>query len=94
MLYIIKEKTTNNYKIGVTNSIFERIKKLQCGNPEVLIIKYLYKTKDDYYYEKIIHNKFIKYNINNEWFKFNKDELCTLLKFIDTLNIDKYYIYS
>lgn len=67
-------------KIGVTRSIERRFKELSSANPTE--IKVLFFIKDIYLLEKILHLKFDRYRINNEWFHYN-DDILEIFKIID-----------
>lgn len=69
MIYLIKAK--DKCKIGFSKHPEKRLKQLQTGNPEVLEIAGVIKgTISD---EKQLHNKFKKYKIDREWFRYNKE---------------------
>lgn len=73
MVYFI---TDNQYiKIGYTNNtIEERITSLQTGNPEILKLLFVIESAsiED---EKLLHNYFNEFKINNEWFDLSKINL-------------------
>lgn len=75
MGYIYFIATKNKIKIGYTkNSVEKRLKQLQTGNDENLILLgYLHGKLEE---EKLLHKQFAKYRIrqNGEWF-FPSDEL-------------------
>jgi len=81
-IYIIKQESTNKYKIGFTenNDIKKRIKSLQTGNPFLLIEvgKFRASSKKT---EKTVHDilKNRRININNEWLELSKEEVENLL---------------
>lgn len=77
-IYLISEWTNelNRYKIGVTSgSIENRMKKLQTGNSNELIICKYFQTKDYFKLEKMLHNHYHNRKIINEWFELNDDEV-------------------
>ena len=92
MIYIIKELCKDNYKIGITKNLKRRLTQLQCGNPDILLINCCYTTTNDRLYEKHLHSISEKFNIRNEWFKFDKEEINNLKVYITTLeNISNDY---
>lgn len=77
-LYILQNGTTNQFKIGITNNIDNRIASLQTGCPfELHLIKKWthHNRKNILNYEKIIHQYFTKagkrIRNNGEWFFLN-----------------------
>ena len=64
------------YKIGVTRGdIQKRIKKLQTGNSgEIYLVSY-YETEHPFIMENMLHTKFFKGKVLNEWFSLTLEEL-------------------
>ena len=90
MIYLIKTKGNDFYKIGYTSdSINKRLKSIQTGCPYKL--KVINKINGSMEQEKILHTLFKEYRTQGEWFKLNKEHLNILLnvmKFVAT-DIDK-----
>jgi hypothetical protein len=64
------------YKVGVTRgSIWNRIKKLQTGNPYVIQMIDCYETYNPFKIEKILHFRYSDKRVNNEWFDLNSDDV-------------------
>jgi hypothetical protein len=86
-LYLLNQNTTNLYKIGVTKKdISKRIKELQTGNGnELVLIKY-FETQFNFKFEAAIHAHYRLSKINSEWFKLTNeqieefDSVCQLLE--------------
>ena len=70
-IYLIKSKQSQLYKIGISDNPQKRIKNLQTGNPEDLIIIHTYKTKNYNKVEKALHNRYSYLKLNGEWFEFD-----------------------
>lgn len=86
-LYILKEKDTNNYKIGYTkNSIDSRIKSLQTGNSNEIIEYASFESDYAIKIETALHNLHSIYNKRGEWFEFTEDEISEIVKFITRLH--------
>lgn len=69
MLYIIREKETNSFKIGVSKNPKSRLKELQTANPNTLFISLLFDTqKNAVILEKFLHKHFRKKRKKGEWF--------------------------
>ena len=84
-VYIIRNGTTNKYKIGISKDIDKRKKQLQTGNPNELKILFRckidpgIKAKD---VELIIHS-FLKENNKwerGEWFLLTEDQVFNIAK--------------
>jgi predicted GIY-YIG superfamily endonuclease len=66
-IYFVRAGTTGPVKIGYTNNINRRIKNLQQGNPNKLVLLGLMTgTRDT---ERALHEKFAKYRLEGEWFR-------------------------
>jgi len=78
-IYLIKSKQSQLYKIGITGNIIKRMKNLQTGNSEDLILIYKYQTKNYNKLEKALHNRYSHLKINREWFMFDINIECNFL---------------
>ncbi len=78
--YIIVEEDTNICKIGVSIDIEERLKSLQTGNSNKLLLNSGFYCKVPYKLETIVKNKYKEYNRIGEW--FNIEDLPALKDFI------------
>ena len=83
VIYFISESGTNNIKIGYArDSIWDRLKQLQTGNPrELRILAYI--NSGTMKQEKALHKEYMcdKIRDNGEWFKLEKDS-----KLLDYIN--------
>ena len=70
-VYLIKTKNSQQYKIGIGKDVRKRIKELQTGNPEELILVYSYPTQYASKVETTLHNCYNYLNEKGEWFKFD-----------------------
>lgn len=70
-VYLINELNTNNYKIGISkNPASEgRVKNLQTGNHNELIIIYEIKSKCYTTLEKTLHRAYHHNHLRGEWFE-------------------------
>jgi hypothetical protein len=74
-LYIIKIKNTDKYKIGRSCWVDDRMKTLQTGNPDELIIYKIYKYHSCPILESHMHVYAKNNRIKGEWFKFTENKL-------------------
>jgi hypothetical protein len=91
-IYLITTDTDEPfYKIGLAVDVGARLKSMQSGNPNKLIVKGAYFTKNMYSEEKYWHNKFLDKQHFNEWFKLDYEEIEDFLSYCndDLLN----YVY-
>ena len=72
-------------KIGVAKTVDQRVNTLQTGNPIKIEIEHLKKTNNVFAYidEKILHKKFKKYHVINEWYRIDKDNKDLIKYFTD-----------
>lgn len=67
-IYLITNQK-GHYKIGVSKNPDKRIKSMETGNPDDLVIFYRYKTKNAHKIERILHRLFESYKVKLEWFE-------------------------
>ena len=64
------------FKIGVTRgSIEKRIKKLQTGNPDNIVIVNYHLTEYPFKLESVLHARHAYQRINNEWFNLSLNDV-------------------
>lgn len=90
-LYIIKVKNYDIYKIGITENIVARLKRLQYNSPIPIGIFELYKNLNNpKHVESSLHKHFKDKNTHGEWFNLSKKdvkEIKGLIKNFDTRTI-------
>ncbi len=79
-IYLIKTKDNQQYKIGIAHNVYKRLRELQTGNPEELILINSYNSKFASKIETSLHNHYNYLNKRGEWFYF---DICIELKFLD-----------
>jgi len=68
-IYFAREEVSGRYKIGISKDPERRIKELNVGNPEKLILDYTYLTNGNgFESESIAHERFKRHRLNGEWF--------------------------
>ena len=72
---ITSENDEPLYKIGLAVDVKARLKGMQSGNPNMLIVKGAYFTKNMYAEEKFWHSKFINKQHFNEWFRLDYQDV-------------------
>ena len=67
----------NKYKIGSTRAkdINTRLKQLQTGNPNPLILKDFHETDRPFKMEAMLHNKYQFQNVNGEWYELDENDI-------------------
>jgi len=74
LVYIIE--CDGFYKIGFTrNSIEDRVRSFQHGNPHKISIHSTFMTFDAYRLERFLHEKFVQYRVRGEWFKLTDEAI-------------------
>lgn len=71
-IYLI-ESNDGFYKIGVSKEPNKRLKTLQTGNLNKLIIKQTFESEFAYKIEKALHRSYNR--ISGEWFELSKEEV-------------------
>lgn len=66
-LYIVS--CNNRLKIGVTNNIDRRIKQLQTGNPDEILLEFIEERHKPTKAESFIHRHFRRNCVSGEWFE-------------------------
>ena len=89
-LYIIQEGDNQNYKIGRSYQVENRLKSLQTSNASKLILIDKYQCKDCKTLEKRVHNHLKDKKLNGEWFTLSIDELTditeTIIKLLNDID--------
>lgn len=70
-IYILHVSGTNKYKIGKSKDPLRRIKEIQTGSPDKIIIERIIKVKNMHKEERVIHQIFQRYRTVGEWFEIN-----------------------
>lgn len=79
-VYLIKS-TAGYYKIGSSRSVQNRVRQLQCGNPEPLMLLHQFPSADAQQDEFSLHAKFAERRVRNEWFALTAadiESICAL----------------
>lgn len=88
-VYLINEKGTSRYKIGISSNVQQRLSQLQIGNANQLSITALSDNVDKataYHLEVKLHNLLNNKQLTNEWFELSNDDI-KLIKFsFDIIN--------
>lgn len=87
LMYVLNNKGTDEYKIGMTNNLNRRLSQLQTGCPnELVIVKTWSHYRKDVVerYERTLHRYFTKCGCrireNGEWFRLRKPDIYQLCK--------------
>lgn len=87
ILYVLQNGDTNQFKIGRTKDLNQRLAQLQTGCPGELKIVTLWKHPQEKiikHYERVLHNYFTKCGCrirpNGEWFELRTPDLAQLCK--------------
>jgi len=67
-VYIAMMEKSGLYKIGISKNPEQRVKKLNTGNPEKLILIHSYLATNGYEDEAIAHSIYEEHRIRGEWF--------------------------
>ena len=75
IVYVLKLKDKNIYKIGVTNDLNRRLKQISPRLPFEVEVEHTIKHNHIYNLEKELHERFSDKRMNGEWFRLNKSDL-------------------
>lgn len=73
-LYVISQAQSDFCKVGITSDVPARIRQLQTGNPEKIIILRVIVCKDEEQakaLEKAFHERYADFKAQGEWFAVN-----------------------
>lgn len=75
-------------KIGYSIHPEKRLKKLQTGNPDVLILHYKFEidTEKARLFEQNFHKQYNYKRLRGEWFKMSVEEVIGLMKFQEIMS--------
>lgn len=76
-VYLAFENKEGRYKIGVSKNPDKRLKQLQVGNSEQIILVHTYYSEYAYKIEKALHRSYKK--IQGEWYYLSMDEVSQFL---------------
>lgn len=77
IVYVLK--SGEHYKIGrTTSSTYQRVRKLQTGNPELIEILYELETPDFEWMERYLHGLYRDERVAGEWFKLTSDDIADI----------------
>ncbi|SIP85898.1 Bacteriophage T5 orf 172 domain-containing with Zinc finger domain [Pacmanvirus A23] len=77
--FIIEIPFANRVKLGISNNPAKRLKQLQTGNPNRLVIYHMFESTDYKLLERTLHNICADKKIINEWFEMDESELQSLI---------------
>jgi hypothetical protein len=90
-VYLIRCSENSYYKIGISKNVERRLKQIQTSSPDEVYLIHKYESKYASRIEKALHNFFISYHRNNEWFELSLNEEINFLEMCSS--IEKNLIY-
>jgi len=88
-LYLLKVKGHKLYKIGITNDLLKRKRKLQTGNP--MELSYVFAVEADLidfygkeivYLERFLHQNYEGCRVLGEWYELSNLDVCKVFLFL------------
>jgi hypothetical protein len=79
-LYLIQQKGSNYFKVGISGNVKRRLENLQSGNPHKLYIVRYWKISNRII-ETLVHNVLAEYHVHLEWFDI--DDIVKVLALIE-----------
>ena len=85
--YIYLLECHNTYKIGITDNIRRRMNQLDTKPFKLnLVVQTNKLIKDAYKWERFLHEKYNKHNIDGEWFNLNDIQIKDIKEFFANLD--------
>ena len=81
-VYILKVK--NRYKIGITKNLEKRLRELQTGNPDEIMLVCANFIPNASELEANLHRELAHYRIRGEWFQLPDEELEKAIEIVET----------
>lgn len=73
-VYLI-QSATGYCKIGSSRSVPNRMRQLQCANPETLTLLHQFPSVNAQHDEVLLHAKFVDRRVRSEWFALTDEEI-------------------
>ncbi len=73
-VYCIRNKRTNRVKLGKGNNPYRRLKTLQTGNDDPLVLEATIETQYPFKVERALHSLFSAFRKSGEWFDLPEKE--------------------
>ena len=84
-IYIIRIINTKFYKIGISNNVESRLRKLNTATPFEMKIIFKKSFKDFHLIENYVQNTFINKHIRGEWFELSIYDINSIKTFLENL---------
>lgn len=81
VVYLIKNKSNNHYKIGISDDVSRRLIQLQTGNSCELEVIAILHTSNAVQLEQDLHHHFNRKHIRGEWFELDDTDVEYILTF-------------
>ena len=76
-VYLI-QSATGHCKIGSSRSVQNRLRQLQCANPEPLTLLHHFPSANAQQSELALHSRFADRRVRNEWFALTEAEIASI----------------
>lgn len=76
-VYLI-QSTTGYCKIGSSRSVSNRVRQLQCANPEPLTLLHQFPSANARHDELSFHARFAERRVRNEWFALTDEDIADI----------------
>lgn len=74
-VYLLKLVGEDTYKIGVSSDVNKRIKQLQTGNSNEIILVSKFKSEFPFKVESSLHRMYGYLNVNGEWYSLDDKQV-------------------
>jgi len=90
-IYIIRDRVSNNYKVGVTQSDNPKVRLSHYVNYIEIDLIYIEVIDNCFDVEALIHQKYHNNRIKGDWFKLNHENIINIIRNINEYKYSKFY---
>jgi hypothetical protein len=90
-IYIIKDKVTNNFKIGVTQNDNPKVRLSHYVNYIEIDLIYIESINNCFEIESLIHQKYNANRIKGDWFNLSNENIISIIRNINEIKYNKIY---
>lgn len=90
-IYFIKDRISNNFKIGVSQSNNPKVRLSHYVNYIEIDLIYIENISNCFEIEALIHQKFDANRIKGDWFKLSNEDVISIIRYINEIKYNKIY---
>ena len=90
-IYVIKDRITNNFKIGITQNDNPKVRLSHYVNYIEIDLIYIEYINNCFEVEALIHQKYHADRIKGDWFKLCNEDVISIIRCINEIKYNKIY---